>query len=186
MGTGSVHPRDDDRNASSTPHPDDIPIVEISRRRRWIASLAVAVLVGGSTFDILLTREDWPFSHYPMFASVRGREISVTRLYGVTADGEEIPFDDDRYTHPFDLTKTRTSLRKIHGNAERRDRIDEALRDFLRRYETRRVAGRHDGPPLAGIRLYDVHWKLDPWARNAHHPDARELIAEVLDDRAGI
>lgn len=186
MGTGTIPPRDDARSAPPDPPTDDIPIVEISNRRRWIASLAVAVLVGGSAFDVLMAREDWPFSSYPMFWSVRSSELSALSLYGVTADGEEILFNDVRYTHPFDITKTRVSLGKIHKDPERRHQIDDALRDFLRRYETGRMVGRHDGPPLVGIRLYNVHWKLDPWARNAHQPDEGELIAEVLDGKVGI
>src|SRR5690606_38852854 len=75
MGTGTIPPRDDARSAPPDPPTDDIPIVEISNRRRWIASLAVAVLVGGSAFDVLMAREDWPFSSYPMFSSVRSSEL---------------------------------------------------------------------------------------------------------------
>jgi hypothetical protein len=53
------------------------------------------------------------------------------------------------------------------------------LQDCLKRYEALRSAGRHHGPPLQGMRLYRVDWKLDPWARNLDSPDQKKLLFEI-------
>jgi hypothetical protein len=50
------------------------------------------------------------------------------------------------------------------------------LTDTLARYEEARDAGRHDGPPLAAIRVYDAHWTLQATAANADEPDGLRLI----------
>jgi hypothetical protein len=50
--------------------------------------------------------------------------------------------------------------------------------DVYDRYERRREAGDHDGPPLQAVRVYQLHWVLQPGARNAMHPNARELVYE--------
>ena len=60
----------------------------------------------------------------------------------------------------------------------------EALRDLLRRYEERRRAGQHDGPPLRGLRLYRLQWQLDLWGRNRDQPNQRDLLFELLEPAA--
>jgi hypothetical protein len=53
------------------------------------------------------------------------------------------------------------------------------LRDVLVRYESRRVNGEHDGPPLQAVRAYHLTWALDPQARNVDTPDVKHMLAEV-------
>jgi len=48
-----------------------------------------------------------------------------------------------------------------------------AVEDVYARYERRRKAGDHDGPPLQA-----VQWTLQPDAGNAMEPDARALVYE--------
>ena len=62
-------------------------------------------------------------------------------------------------------------------------RLPAALADVYARYERRRTAGRHEGPPLSAVRLYQLRWALDADARNAQHPDVRELLYEHRPDR---
>ena len=57
--------------------------------------------------------------------------------------------------------------------------MNEALLDTLTRYEQLRLAGRHNGPPLQGLRLYKLGWRRDNRAENVDRPDRQELVAEV-------
>ena len=59
--------------------------------------------------------------------------------------------------------------------------MNDALLDALSKYESERLAGKHDGPPLQGIRLYEVTWQFDDPAKSvADPPDQQELVYEVV------
>jgi hypothetical protein len=152
----------------------------MSLTRVVLASLLTLGIVAGSTYDILRDREHWPFSQYPMFANVdRSRGHRTLRLYGVVRrTGEEVPLTDFAYLDPFDQCRVSTALARINADRAREERLRAALADVYARYERRRAAGRHHGPPLASLRLYKLRWVLDPAARNALHPDTRELVYE--------
>jgi len=63
---------------------------------------------------------------------------------------------------------------------ERQQMLDGALLDALSKYENGRLAGKHDGPPLQGIRLYEATWQLDDPAKSiVDPPDQQKLIHEV-------
>ena len=60
----------------------------MSRMRLILAHLAIAGVIGGSFYDIVMRQEHWPFSNYPMFSSVhRQWVLRWPRLYGVTPEG---------------------------------------------------------------------------------------------------
>ena len=138
-----------------------------------------------------MDRETWPFSQYAMYSEPRGSGLAQLRLFGVTQEEphQEIPLNDpsyiepvSQYLRPFDRSRMRFAFGWIlvrNEGDQRRQMLDEALLDCLRQYETLRLAGRHDGPPLQSMRLYQLQWQLDPWARNVDLPDKRVLIAEV-------
>jgi len=71
------------------------------------------------------------------------------------------------------------SLRKIEQRVQGKRDLHEAARNILERYEARRAAGRHAGPPLRALRIYRIAWQFDPWARNADHPEHRTLLCEA-------
>jgi hypothetical protein len=153
--------------------------------RLWLVYAVLAVIVGGSFFDIITGREHWPFSPYPMYATVpQDRALTQMRLYGVTEDTppREMPLVAFERIQPFSPSNLQNSLARISAHREpvRRVLLEKALRDCLDRYESLRRAGRHSGPPLRGVRLCRVHWKLDPWARNVDRPDRRELVYAVM------
>jgi hypothetical protein len=160
------------------------PLATLQRYRIWIAYAVIVVIAGGSLFDIALDTEHWPFSHYEMYSWI-DRDYSLTRprLFGVVESEppHEIPLWEFQYIQPFDNARLHTALGRIHRSPTRKQRLSEALHDVLVRYEALRHAGRHNGPPLEGIRLYELYWMLDPWARNADRPDRQELILEVMD-----
>lgn len=159
----------------------------MSRQRVWLLQAVIALLVGGSLYHIVADKEHWPFSNYPMYLTVEQWDSSEQlQLFGVVREEphQEIPLRDIRYLHPFHRSRIHAAftwiLIKTEGNPEKRQQmLSEGLRDRLRRYEELRMAGRHDGPPLRGIRLYQSRWRLDARAQNVDRPDERWLLAEV-------
>jgi glycosyltransferase involved in cell wall biosynthesis len=78
-----------------------------------LVQLLIAVLVGGSAYDIITGREHWPFSPYPMFSTVeRAPTLDVLRLFGVSDEPSprEIPLLDQDAIAPFDQARLATAL----------------------------------------------------------------------------
>ena len=152
----------------------------MSSGRRALLTLVFLAFIAGSLYDTVMDQEHWPFSQYPMFSGVwRSPTFGWLRLFGVTADGKEFPLEYNRYVAPFDQSRLPKALRQMLDEPDAAARIRTAIEDCLVRYEMLRVAGRHDGPRLQGMRLYDLEWRIDPDAANVDVPDARRLIAEV-------
>jgi len=160
----------------------------MSERRVLLVHVVIALLIGGSLYTIVTDLEYWPFSQYPMYSMLVEEKDSLEalRLFGVTQEEphQEVPVRDYQYIQPFPRSRFHSALKWIYvktaRNPEMRQQmLNEALLDSLQRYEERRLAGRHDGPPLQGMRLYGVQWQLDARAENADHPDQRVLLAEV-------
>jgi len=153
----------------------------MSRARRRVVYAALAVICAGSLVDLATDREHWPFSQYAMYSDVKREpyELRQLRLFGVPAAGEEFALRQFEYIQPFDQVRLRLMLSEFRSDPKRQPLLATALQDCLSRYETLRRAGRHNGPPLAAVRLYELHWHLDPWARNAERPDRRTLVLEV-------
>lgn len=150
-------------------------------RRRIFVHLFILAIAGGSLYDIATSQEHWPFSDYPMFASVHRKHTldNWYRVFGVTPDGREIAIVRYDQLWPLDQSRLPLGIRRIAQTPGNEARVREALEDTLRRYEARREAGQHSGPRIDGIRLYNVSWDLEPYAANIDHPRSRTLIAEV-------
>jgi hypothetical protein len=155
------------------------------RPRVWLVSAVTAIVVGGSCFDIVTAREHWPFSPYRMYAMVlRQPSLTALRLFGVTdrVPPGEIALSETRYTEPLNAIRLHhafTRMNVLDEGQPHGQRLAAALNACLERYEALRQAGRHEGPPLQGMRLYRLTWKLEPWARNADRPDEKALLLEV-------
>lgn len=156
----------------------------MSRTRLILAQLVIAGVIGGSFYDILTKQEHWPFSNYPMFSAVhRSSVLRWPRLYGVTAEGTEVPIVSYQELWPLDQSRLPIGLRAMYDEEGADDRVRTVLRDVLRRYEARRRSGAHSGRPLIAIRLYLVSWQLEPFARNLDSPTERRLLADATPDR---
>jgi hypothetical protein len=152
----------------------------MSPSRRALINIVIVGLLAGSAYDIVTDQEHWPFSQYPMFSGVwRSPTFTWLRLFGVTADGREFPLDENRYVAPFDQSRLPKALKRIIEERRRPADVKIALADCLARYEVLRQEARHDGPPLAALRLYELEWTIDPAGANLDHPDRRSFIAEV-------
>jgi len=153
---------------------------QMSPSRVAFVYLLLAVLVGGSLYDIRTGREHWPLSPYPMFSIVEQEpSLRCLRIVGVGAGGREVTLLSNDLIAPFDQCRLTSALSRTYTDASRRGQIHEQLRDCLDRYEERRRAGLHDGEPLAGVRLYEMQWTLQPDAANAETPDSRRFIDAV-------
>jgi hypothetical protein len=115
-----------------------------------------------------------------MFSIVeREPSLRCLRIVGVGARGREVTLLDNDLIAPFDQCRLTSALSRTYTDASRRGQIHEQLRDCLDRYEARRRAGLHAGEPLAGVRLYEMQWTLQPDAANAETPDSRRFIDAV-------
>jgi hypothetical protein len=152
----------------------------MTRSRIAFIHLLISVILFGSLYDIATQQEHWPFSDYPMFSNVhRESVLEWPRLYGVRTDGSELALLDHQYLAPLDQSRLPLGLRRIYREEGSGPRLQDAIADCLRRYERRRVAGKHDGPPLRALRLYLVSWNLEPYAANLDRPNSRQLIGQV-------
>ena len=148
--------------------------------RRLCLNVVFLLVIAGSAFDIAADREHWPFSQYPMFSGVwTSPTFTWLRLFGVTADGREFALDANRYVAPFDQSRLPKALKRILDGADGVARVRAVLPDLLSRYEELRRADLHDGPPLVGLRLYELEWTIDRNAANVDRPDRRRFIAEI-------
>jgi hypothetical protein len=160
----------------------------MTKSRVVLLSTVSLLLIIGSLFSLILDEEYWPFSPYPMFSKVAGKASSAPtlQLYGVTQEEPHdeilIPTDRSLYIGPFDGPRFIAALRRMQSehNPKKSSRLlNKGLLDSLKRYEKSRLAGRHDGPPLQGLKLYKVKGYSEAGLDNVDRPDDRKLVAEV-------
>ena len=169
------------RRLQETRAEDDSGTAAVSGFRRALVGTFLAVILLGHLASLVLRDEYWPFSRYPMYAGTMGETYTWRRLYGVTDDGE-IRLRVSRYFAPFDEPRLSKAILLLQKEDVETSDFRAGVRACLRRYETLRERGRHDGPRLRGLRLYELEWTLDPWAENADDPDRRNLICEVIEE----
>ena len=153
----------------------------MSPSRILIANTVIGVILLGSLWDIATDSEHWPFSSYQMFSRLRSDRVLIRpRLYGVPQEeNREIPLWEKEHIEPFDPSRLAKAFMKMQGSPNSGALFEAALRDLLKRYEKRRSEGKHNGPRLAALRLYELSWQLDPKARNLYQPEGKTLLAEV-------
>jgi hypothetical protein len=155
----------------------------MSKQRCLFVTAIIVLLIIGQLSAMAALTQPWPFAHYPMFTDLKSEpSLSKPQLYGVLQEEpyQEIPLRGD-YIQPFEIDRLQGAIMEINREPDlekRQQLLNEVTRDSLTRYERLRQAGRHDGPPLQGIRLYQVQWQLDPRVENVDQPDHRELLAE--------
>jgi hypothetical protein len=159
----------------------------MSSRRKQLALLILAIIVIGQSFDILLQREDWPFSNYPMYAKlIRKRETSLLRLYGRVIDsrGERVIaiVDDNTFMYVPPINELR--MKNILDYAWNRLGVkatQHVLRDYMAMYEEHRILGTQ-GTPEPGPRMLEaicmrMTWKLDAHGGEVGEPKLEELTS---------
>lgn len=154
---------------------------------RWrviMVNALIAFLILGHLWDIKTRSTHWPFGHYEMFAHLYEKDdFGRLELRGVTTRGEEVQLADS-YAAPMPMAHLELAFIMASWKVDpavRHDALARLSRDFLRRYEANRRAGRITGPSLAGLRVYSWRWThMDPWAANVNAPDSVQLIFETV------
>ena len=165
-------------------------IAPMKRWRVWVVFALVTLLVVGHGIDIAAQREHWPFSHYPMYARAeKKKRQELLSLFGtMRAPGYRamVRLTDPNYVPPLNEGRLRVILMAAYRRGERPQDIAAArqvLADYMRMYESRRLAGLHDGPPMREIWLYRLTWKLRPDGTAGSRPSIKEpLLAVKLDE----
>ena len=132
--------------------------------RIWLVATLAGLLVVGHLFDIITQVEHWPFSFYPMYGRVQKKSrLQILSLYGVMQQGKRAK--GERITSSAYVPQLgEARLRNIFiaswgrdGSGPRAKRDTAAiLRDYLKLYESRRLAGLHDGPPMVEAQLVQI------------------------------
>lgn len=157
-------------------------------RKRQIVAL-ICVLLGAHYVAIAARIDHWPLSNYRMFARRQQAEVSSLVLMGVTGQGDEIRLQNHAYWRPYKSTKLAQCLRGAKAQDARRAKraapgqtpqpaLPGAVKSLLEHYESLRQTGQHNGPQLAGLRLYQATWRIEPSLSNLEHPDRQELVCE--------
>jgi hypothetical protein len=151
----------------------------ISRWRRLVVHTILAVVVGGHALAVIRGQELWPFSYYPMYSRIIDDDVVTSvQLFGVYEDrGAPREFVlESSHTYPLGARTTNGAADRLLRRREHQ--LVQALRDLLERYERRRQAQKHQGPPLQGLRLYQLRWRLDIETATPHLLD-RALLYEM-------
>ena len=150
--------------------PRDLPAEPMPHGRRVFATVVIAVLVLGHVAAVVDDDEHWPFSPYRLYAKLyeHGARNELV-LYGVEADGGEVRLSDDHF-QPMDEGRLRRVLGEQFAAGPDGRRTFGAFGPWLAFYERGRERGRHDGPPLVGIRLHQEVRFFDAQARNRTGP----------------
>ena len=164
----------------------------MSPLRRKVVIGFISLLIGAHLVAIAFKIDQWPISYYGMFSRLQSEFLVLGGVYGVSTDGTEVELKEDAYWRPFDCPRLTHAIRKAQQRDKRmairnpnlkRPRVPGVVTHLLTHYEERRVRGLHAGPPLNGLRLYEVTWRLDPKLSNLDKPEKRELVFEYLQNQ---
>jgi hypothetical protein len=164
------------------------PASRMKPRRIWLVYGLFAILVGGHLVEVVTQREHWPFSPYQMWSiPSRGWETNREMLRGVTDEPapREVPVTPSQlYPIPYQMIVVNMQQAAKALKAGEPAKADAIIRGLLEQYEKRRAAKQHGGPPLKGLRLYQVTWKMDTDASEASkkNPTATVLLYPLLSD----
>jgi len=148
----------------------------------------IAILLFGHTYDIVSQTEHWPFSYYPMYAKVeKRRQVTALSLFlTVERNGKRqtVRATEDRAI-PRLPALNEARLRVIltaawnSGAGNNTIALRKVLADYLKLYESKRVAGEIRGPELLDARVYRVTWRLRPDGSAEDRPSRSDLIVTV-------
>lgn len=159
----------------------EISTGRISKGRRSLLNIMLIGLSIASAYEIAVRGEHWPFSSYPMFSKTRteGRVLHHA-LLAIPKDGSEaFPLYESKYIYPFLWYRQRAALRRMLNGPGGTEAVKKGLEDTLARYEYNRQKGRHDGPELRSLQLYEIDWAVVPDAPDFIQSEKRDFIAEV-------
>ena len=148
----------------------------MSPHRKLAVNLLVALFVTGSAVALVIQRDFWPFSHYPMFAALQPPELDILEVVGIDSTGaEEIPLAPSRRSSLVAGARYRAMLDRLIENGtepEIRAYLESAARWYAR-------ARSDDTGRLRAVRLYRSRWQAVPDDEPPARRIGRQLLAEV-------
>ena len=164
-----------------------VPPAPMKRWRIWLVLGVIVALLAGHLYDIITQTEQWPFSFYPMYARIEKRRVRVLSLFAtIKRDGKRhVLRITDAPEIPQIPALSEGRLRVIllsawnGGGGNNVAAANTVLADYLRLYESRRIAGEIEGPQLLDVRLYRLTWRLRSNGRRVARPDQTELLTTV-------
>jgi hypothetical protein len=164
-----------------SPAPSGTRIGTIEPARLLIIHAFIALIVAGSLSAVVLDRELWPFSNYPMYSELHPGSYTTRQLIGVV-DGREVALTNYEYWAPLGPSRMAKAFVAFEAMRDDPTRTERVLEGLARRYEERRVGGIHRGPRISALRLYEVSWRIESDASGGRRPDYRRLLAEDMVD----
>ncbi len=148
--------------------------------KRAAVTAGVAAFVLCSGVDVATGGEHWPFSAYAMYATIK-EDYRARKFYliGIPESGGRFPLYDRQYLEPLNRVGLHTAILRLTQRGISQKRIRALVQDVADRYESRRLAGAHDGPKLRSVQLWRFVWDLDPTLANLDKPEEADLILEV-------
>ncbi|MGH7198629.1 MAG: hypothetical protein ACREH5_07835, partial [Candidatus Omnitrophota bacterium] len=146
---------------------------------RFVAVCALIIfLAGGSLLSILLKKEWWPFSPYAMYSKVKPAMFKTVKIIGL-GESREWDLTNAKYWHPYnDESRFIATFRRLWNEPGAEARLDPIMAFMLRRYEERRLAGKHDGPRLLGVRFEKVGYDAKEVLAGREEPVLRRALYE--------
>jgi hypothetical protein len=129
----------------------------MSHSRRLVVLAMMAVLLGGHLICIVLRKEAWPFSNYPMYSWLMPDRFEVLEIVALPLEphSDEFPLANRnlpsvaRRLQGFDRL-----VAGLHDSGDSRQNLASALGKLHRLYETHRLESRSDLPSTRGLALY--------------------------------
>ena len=150
---------------------------KIRPRSRWTRApfyiLGIIILLG-QTVDVLISREHWPFSHFPMYTGIQTQDYFRYRVDGVLEDGSDVSLT--QYFVPLSPGKIQAVVAN-YGRRDPEEHVRRCAKEYFDWYCRSRELGRHEGPEIKAARIYRLDWVLQEDGANIESPK-KTLMAQ--------
>lgn len=131
-----------------------------------VRKVLIAEVLGGVVlihlFCIVVGKEAWPFSHYPMYSWMRPQTWEIIELHGIPEDPAKEEFQFPSNAMPYCLRRLQGVERLVRLQDEdpnARQLLGATIGQFKKSYETNRLEKQHDLEPISGVALYIRHFE---------------------------
>lgn len=139
------------------------------------------MLVVPSLTCLVLRKEFWPFSHYPMFANSYEKALLWCGLFGVTEKQEEIFLGFQPFL-PLDSLQFCSSLIEDTLPEPRLAPIEKTLAGLWRVYNFNHRKNPTKIPKITALKYFLIRWHGTNPKMDFFHPEKVRFIAQVAND----
>lgn len=152
------------------------PGSSMSKHRVLLVNVVLAAILVSHVAYTVLRAENWPLSDYPMYSERRddwsGRVMSIQPL--PVEAGAAVDMTDDEWIAPYYMWQFIDAIEMAEESSD--TRVEEMLQAMLDRYDER-VSSGADLPPLAGLDLVEIEYRLEAGHWGPPPIVGREVIA---------